>query len=59
MGGGFCTSSAGNIAHFQSVDYLVNTHRQCLLLDTTEAIIKVVYNANADAADSDTQFRSC
>jgi hypothetical protein len=41
MGGGFCTSPAANIAHFQSVDCLVNTPQLCLMLDTTEAIIKL------------------
>jgi hypothetical protein len=41
MGGGSCTSPAANIAHFQSVDCLVNTLQQCLMLDTTEALIKL------------------
>jgi hypothetical protein len=37
-----------------------DTHRQCPMLDTTDAIVIVLCNVNAAAAaDSDTQFRSC
>lgn len=64
MEGGFCTSPAGNFAHFQSFDHLVImlhtvTLTDSVMLDSTEAIIIVAYNANAASADSVMRFSSC